>query len=360
MKENLRKKELLSGGLFAAFIAVAGGTGLLCLPPAVSGLETPAADDLLRGKWPPQFERGFREALPVNTPSRDFWGRAEYTLFHQGRRGVVVGSDGWLFTEEEFSCPVQYAQNMAENLSYISDTQKTLAKKNTRLAVVLIPAKSRVLQEHLDSFHLPSCRQRLYAEVHDTLVKQGIAVTDLLTAMQQSPLHESLYFKTDTHWSPTGAQLAAQSAAQLIHMTFKDIELPGDRYSSKAGAIKYHEGDLAAYLPGVPLPQEPLASYVSGIPVASMETGQNLLGDAAPPVTLVGTSYSANHDWNFEGFLKEALGSDVLNAADQGQGPFAVMDKYLQDNSWQDSPPRLVVWEMPERYFLMPHGVAGK
>ena len=76
-------------------------------------------------------------------------------------------------------------------------------------------------------------------------------------------------------------------------------------------------------------------------------------------MTLVGTSYSANTNWNFEGFLKEYLETDVLNMADQGLGPLVVMDKYLENDAWKNSPPRLVIWEMPERYLLMPHGVSA-
>ena len=45
--------------------------------------------------------------------------------------------------------------------------------------------------------------------------------------------------------------------------------------------------------------------------------------------------------------------------ADQGLGPLVVMDKYLENDAWKNSPPRLVIWEMPERYLLMPHGVSA-
>ena len=37
-------------------------------------------------------------------------------------------------------------------------------------------------------------------------------------------------------------------------------------------------------------------------------------------VGLVGTSYSANPNWNFVGALKEALHSDVVNYAEDGHG----------------------------------------
>jgi alginate O-acetyltransferase complex protein AlgJ len=75
-----------------------------------------------------------------------------------------------------------------------------------------------------------------------------------------------------------------------------------------------------------------------------------LFSDNTPIVTLVGTSYSADPKWNFEGYLKEYLQTDVLNAAEQGLGPFETMKKYLQNESFLKTPPKLVIWEIPERY----------
>jgi len=45
--------------------------------------------------------------------------------------------------------------------------------------------------------------------------------------------------------------------------------------------------------------------------------------------------------------------------ADQGLGPLVVMDKYLQSDAWKNNPTCLVVWEMPERFLLMPHGIVS-
>jgi len=360
MITDWHKKEYFSAIAFCALLMVALIMSLCHLKAVVSSLETPALVDLTRGKWAPQFESAFREAMPVNTPSRNFWGRAEYALFHQGRKGVVVGSNGWLFTDEEFSCPAQYKKNLAENLAYITNTQKTLAQKNVQLAVVLVPAKARVFPEYLGDAAVPSCRQKLYGDIRAFLTQNNIPATDLLPVMQASATRSTLYMKTDTHWSPLGAQLAAQQAANLVHISFKDLTLPVSTYSSQAGAVKTIDGDLTNYMPGVTVSSETIPTYASGVAVASTDTQANLLGDDAPPITLVGTSYSANPNWNFEGFLKEAFKSDILNMADQGLGPFVVMDKYLANDAWKTAPPKLVIWEMPERYFLMPHGVAGK
>ncbi|MBX9755308.1 MAG: alginate O-acetyltransferase, partial [Pseudomonadaceae bacterium] len=79
----------------------------------------------------------------------------------------------------------------------------------------------------------------------------------------------------------------------------------------------------------------------------------DLFSDSQVPVALVGTSYSANPRWNFLGALRQALGSDVLNYAEDGHGPLLPMLKYLQSAGLKDSPPQLVIWEFPERYLPM-------
>lgn len=87
--------------------------------------------------------------------------------------------------------------------------------------------------------------------------------------------------------------------------------------------------------------------------------GEALFADSDIPVGLVGTSYSANPNWNFVGALKEALRSDVVNYAEDGHGPILPMLKYLQTDAFKNTPPQVVIWEFPERY-LPAHNDLGE
>src|SRR5262249_43868401 len=104
------KNELLPGIFFTAFMACAFRMSGFYFPGALKNIETPLSRDIRKGKWAPKFEKAFGDALPVGTMSRDGWGLAEYRLFTQGRKGVVVGRNGWLYTAEEFSCPADAAE----------------------------------------------------------------------------------------------------------------------------------------------------------------------------------------------------------------------------------------------------------
>ena len=72
------------------------------------------------------------------------------------------------------------------------------------------------------------------------------------------------------------------------------------------------------------------------------------------PVTLVGTSYSANEVWSFAAFLSAWSGLDVANASLIGQGPVVPMRDFIASLEQSDSLPQTVIWEFPIRYLTDP------
>jgi alginate O-acetyltransferase complex protein AlgJ len=80
----------------------------------------------------------------------------------------------------------------------------------------------------------------------------------------------------------------------------------------------------------------------------------DFLGDdtaaGAPGIALVGTSYSANRLWSFEPQLKQALGADLVNYAEEGHGPIAPMKGLIEKLEAGALDVKAVIWEMPIRY----------
>lgn len=323
--------------------------------------ESPNWDNLMYGTWAPAFEKSLNEIIPIFEPSRSFWGSTEYKLFHEGRKGVLVGKDGWLFTDEEFSCLPHAGKNLEQNLAYIAEIKKTLEAKNVRLAIVLIPSKARVYEDRLGTNIMPECRKSLYADILNSLGNNGIQAVGLLDVFGKSEAKDALFLKTDTHWTTEGAKLAAATTSSSVDTS----SLTKKNFASKEADGKTHSGDLLRYLPGVQdetIKPDTLKAYT--LEEQANAEGQDdaaaLFGDDVPPMTLVGTSYSANPLWNFHGFLKEAFQADILNAADEGLGPFTVMDKYINGDALNNTPPALIIWEMPERYFTTKSGFLDK
>lgn len=275
-------------------------------------------------------EKAYNEALPVYAYARNGWGRVEYALFGEGRSGVVVGSAGWLYTAEEFTCPHGWQQQLEQNLAYIRNVRAQMAQAGVALRPLIIPAKARVHGSH----PLPGCRTGLYRIAREVAGDQA----DLRTLMHNSAAPG--YMHTDTHWSPTGARLAAKALAQDMPA------LERQRFTATPLGSVQHKGDLTRYLPGVALAPELVEQR-------RVEGSAGLLDEAVPQVVLVGTSYSANSLWGFADALRLELQADVLNVADPGEGPFRVMQRYLESAAWRETPPKVLIWEIPERYLVL-------
>ena len=69
--------------------------------------------------------------------------------------------------------------------------------------------------------------------------------------------------------------------------------------------------------------------------------------DNLPNVALIGTSFSRNS--NFAGFLQQALGAPIGNFAKDGGEFSAGANGYFDNPAFKQTPPKLVIWEIPER-----------
>src|SRR5688572_14783254 len=97
----------ISGIFMLSFVAIGA---IAALPTLLESLKEAPADgvkSVVQGKWMPKFEHHFTENYPVYDKSRNGWGTADYALFKEGRNGVLIGEEGWLFSTEEFT----YARN---------------------------------------------------------------------------------------------------------------------------------------------------------------------------------------------------------------------------------------------------------
>src|SRR5262249_9394281 len=156
----------------------------------------------------------------------------------------------------------------------------------------------------------PACREGVYVKAEQFFKDRKIPSVNLAQAMNSSSIPQAPYLKTDTHWSPAGAHLAAQSLKKLIDIDFPTLRFKRKLFCSQAGPEKSYNGDLMRYVPGVGEAQiqpDRLSTYSEDLAKTEPASDESLFGGPTPPITLVGTSYSANRDWNFEGFLKETL-----------------------------------------------------
>ncbi|MHA6345153.1 alginate O-acetyltransferase AlgX-related protein [Roseivivax sp. CAU 1761] len=274
-------------------------------------------------------------------------GAARYLGLGEGRPGVTVGRDGWLFTDEEMR-PAEPAQ-IATGLEQVRAVAAQLAEHGAELVVIPLPAKVDLYRDRgPDGTGAAMAEQ--YAAFRDGLAAAGIAHVDARPALRAAASETPVFLTRDTHWTPDGARAVAQAAAAS-----NAIEPGGTEFVRRADRPEEFVGDLVSFVtsealaPEIGLAPERVTPYVAE--EAGGTSGGIFATEAASIDTvLVGTSYSANPNWSFAPALKLALGRDILNLAEEGQGPFAPMQALLSDPALAETPPRYVLWEIPVRY----------
>ena len=73
---------------------------------------------------------------------------------------------------------------------------------------------------------------------------------------------------------------------------------------------------------------------------------------------LIGTSFSRTS--GFVGYLAEALHTPVANFGRDGGNFSGGAAAYFQAPDWRETPPRLVIWEIPERTLQPPATAAER
>lgn len=309
--------------------------------------------DIVSGRAANEITRLYNDKFLFRDTGIDLFGMLSYGMFREGRRGVLIGMDGFLFSAEEYESDPDAQANLAANVDFIARSARTIEAAGAKLLVAIVPAKARVYPGQTGRYIWPPEPESRLQRAAGLMQERGIITIDLSGALTAAKSNELVFLKTDTHWTSFGASVAAAAiAAKARAVADLGAEAP---VTMIAGEAAPHEGDLLRYIRLGPLAKT-LGPELDALVTwsANIETGETLLGDTSIPVALVGTSYSADPRFSFRAFLADALKADVLNVAAEGKGPFDPMTEYLASTPFRDTPPKLVVWEIPERFLDNP------
>lgn len=349
-----RRASLTNGlvGVNAAlWLALLGFSFALSIPVALR-YEKSSSLTFLDGKLALDFEKFISKNHPYSSPSLNSWAALDLKVFGSGKPGVVLGKEGWMFTSEEFPLPSLREKVLAKNLEQIRTTVETLRRKGIETVIVPVPGKAEIYSEHVPE-HL---RGHIFpaAEVTDYLTRHGIPwipVKDILA--QARGEGKEVFFRSETHWTPEGAKLTAAGVTQWLASRGKTTWHATAFVVSPAGQ-RTLESDLESFIPVRPTyahllpPAETFTAY-QVVRAEASDDASSLFSDTANPVALVGTSYSADERWNFTGWLRAMLRTDIDNISEKAKGPFIPMEKFLEMHDAGKTGAHLVIWEMPVR-----------
>ncbi|MBB5275284.1 alginate O-acetyltransferase complex protein AlgJ [Rhizobium rosettiformans] len=293
----------------------------------------------------------YKNELPHRAASVGLFGNARYALLGAGRKGVIVGQDGWFFTAEEFK--TVSTKDIDDAADRVASIKRDLETRGIGLVLAPLPAKSDLYAEEVPSFVRSSAMADAYSAFSAALEQRGIAVADTRAAMLTAKPFGEVFLKSDTHWSPAGAKAAAEAIQSSLQKN--GVTLPSQELTAQWQTPVSLWGDLTKfvtspdYAPTVGLSEESVPIYRTAVNTDA--SGGDIFGDdASVPVMLVGTSYSANENWSFADFLRQSLRADVVNVAKEGLGPGVPMMDLLAGSALDETAPTVVVWEFPVRY----------
>lgn len=286
---------------------------------------------------------------------------AYVTTSMKGAMLLAEGIDGWLFrTETDLVEDVQ----PIDPLLYEDMARLRRALNARGVQVVLISSPPRGLVEYQklspvlrEGYDYPRALSR-YQDHLARLRDAGFVVPDTSVFANERPDDGgNFYFKRDLHWTPSGARRTAELVAATLRGAGLLDGLPQKAFSSRVLGTKSTYGTIsraATQLCGGRYAAEILPLHSTVAPPSD-----DLFGDeAAPQVTLVGTSFSENADYHFAGFLQSTLQTDVLNAAFAGGNFDGAITQYLLSDAFQNAPPKILIWETAYQFFSITERIA--
>jgi alginate O-acetyltransferase complex protein AlgJ len=276
-------------------------------------------------------------------------------------KNVRVGCQDWLFLVDELRLYPQREQNAVARAQNVIALNKTLAQRGMTLVLTVVPDKSRIEAAHLCGLNRSNRFAGRVEQWVTQLTAAGVVVVDLQPVLQAVvDAGQEAYLRTDTHWNETGAAAAAAAIAQRVE-TLNLRLTPQQSFRVTRKEPVPRAGDLVrlAGLDKLSPEAQPRADRVAESQFTPKETTNapagtaassvdDLFGDAGLPNTaLIGSSFSRNS--NFVSFLEYSLHARIGNFALDGGGFSKSAQAYFASAAFKDTPPRLIVWEVPER-----------
>ena len=261
---------------------------------------------------------------------------------------VRRGCGNWLFLTDELVLHRERAANAALHVRMVEQVASYLKGRNIGLTVVPVPDKSRVEAADLCGIDRPAAVDGRLGDFEMQLKAAGIGVVDLLGPM--SAIGGESYYRTDTHWNERGAKAAADAVAGALRQAgLAPTQKAEFRVTTEAERERVGDLIRLAGLDHVPWPLRPRGDQEAATVIEqSAAANVGLLDETpAPELALVGTSFSRRA--NFVPFLSLALTAPVANMAEDGGGFANAAIAYFAKPEFLKSPPRAIVWEIPER-----------
>lgn len=260
---------------------------------------------------------------------------------------VKIGREGWLFPVWDRPDRLDVTA-LRQVLQMLAEAMRILKQARIEPVICLQPSKMRVYRRFLpEGMRISAEVDSRYGRAMGEMRSAGALVPDLDSVFRAAAArdpHWPLYFKSDTHWTPVGAELAAVTIAGEMR---SQLRLPASqRPGVRLGEFRMMRlaiGDLVQYVPTAQ--RSSFTAEESPIrDVASEGAAAGLLDEDLNDVQVVGTS-NVQPRFGFQPVLSNQLVRPVgLSWRPNNIGPYAALMEYLRSNDFRRQRPRAIVW----------------
>jgi len=265
---------------------------------------------------------------------------------------VEIGTQGWLFPLWDNVARVNLAA-LRTSLQTVTQAIGLMRAARIQVAICLIPSKKRMMRQFLPASVVVSAdvAQR-YSLTLSEAQRAGALVPDLealFRAQMQRDPSRNLFFRTDSHWTPIGAEIAAVEIARQMREAFQLP--PSPRPGTRLGDLRpmvLAAGDLTPLL--TPAQRANYGQEESLIrQILPPEGPAALLEDDSFDTVVVGTS-NVQPRFGFQPVLSNQLIRSVgLFWRPNNVGSYFALLEYLRSEAFKRQRPRALVWNLLEQ-----------
>ncbi|MFD0978429.1 alginate O-acetyltransferase AlgX-related protein [Tropicimonas aquimaris] len=288
---------------------------------------------------------------------------------------VIEGRDGVFYrVYADIRMHHPFSDKTIELLARLS---RTLQDQGTTLVFLPIPTKSQAMPGRLPEFarhygYKTDVSAAVYQDIVDRLRAAGVVTIHGQNAMLAAEAGAMPYFQADFHWSSEGARLAAVELAREIDRLPQAADLERSEFETRQTGTQVAFSGLRQLIQRNCLHQVPepvTATWKTEKSTLDLGLGGeddgdgdggglDLFGDdeSRVQVAVVGTSFSDMALANFDGWISQYTGLDVVNYAITGGNQFGSILSYLTSEDFARDRPHVLVWENPIYNNLLQYG----
>lgn len=176
-----------------------------------------------------EYEEYFSRAFAYRRYVVDAWSALRVNLLHEGNDQVVVGKNGYLFFADTIDAYTGLNPMTDEEIAEAADSllalQTCANEHGAKFCFLPAPDKNTIFPENMPSRYMRAKTtdlDRLLA----ALDERGVTYSDPREALTAAK-SENIYYKTDTHWTPDGAELAFALTADKLGVQMFDTNTVG-------------------------------------------------------------------------------------------------------------------------------------